>query len=274
MLAAVKAAAEGAAGHFEHYRFREAVVEVMNLARAANKYFNDAEPWKTAKTDRDRCETTLHVCVQLVRSLAILMSPATPFSAGTILRMLNLPESGKDVTWDAAGEPAIPAGHRIGTPQILFTKIEDAMIEHETSSLGVPPSTPPVAPPSAPAVASPSAPPVAAPAVKETIAIADFQKLDLRVAKVVECDRVPKSEKLLRLQVEIGAERRQVVAGIAQHYAPEDLIGKLVVVVYNLAPAKLMGQESRGMVLAASDPSGTLVVITPSAEVASGSLVK
>jgi methionyl-tRNA synthetase len=207
--------------------------------------------------------------VQLVRSLAILMSPATPFSTARILQMLNLPETGKDVTWDGAVEPAVPAGHRIGTPQILFTKIEDAMIEHETSSLGVPPS-----PPSTPPVASPSTPPVAAPAVKEPVTIGDFQKLDLRVAKVVECDRVPKSEKLLRLQVEIGDERRQVVAGIAQHYAPEDLVGKLVVVVTNLVPAKLMGQESKGMVLAASDPSGKLVVITPSAEIASGSLVK
>jgi methionyl-tRNA synthetase len=278
MLTAVKTAAEGAAGHFEHYRFREAVVEVMNLARAANKYFNDAEPWKTAKTDRERCETTLHVCVQLVRSLAILMSPATPFSTVRILQMLNLPGTGKELTWDGAVEPAVPAGHRIGTPQILFTKIEDAMMEKETSSLGVPP-TPPSAPPvaaAAPPGVAPAASPasVPAPAVKEPVTIGDFQKLDLRVAKVVECDRVPKSEKLLRLQVEIGGERRQVVAGIAQHYAPEELIGKLVVVVYNLVPAKLMGQESKGMVLAASDPSGKLVVVTPSAEIATGGVVK
>ena len=171
--------------------------------------------------------------------------------------MHRLPE--RDLAAGECGEPALAAGHRLGTPEILFPKIEDEMIEQELSRLGVPGQPDP---------ASPAAP------AKEQIAIGDFQKVDLRVAKVLACERVPKSDKLLKLQVDAGGEQRQVVAGIGQQYAPEDLVGKLVVVVFNLQPAKLMGQESRGMLLAASDGGGKLVVIAPSADIAPGSAVK
>lgn len=259
MLATAGRMAGSAAACFEHYRFREGVIEVMNLARAANKYFNDAEPWKTAKIDRERCEATIHVCVQLVRSLAILMAPVTPFASERIWKMLNLPGSVHDAGWDNAAAPGVPAGHALGTPEILFVKIDDAMIEQELKNLGTPDSSPPPAP---------AVPP------KETISIGDFQKVDLRVARVLTCERVPKSEKLLKLQVDAGGEQRQIVAGIAQHYAPEQLVGKSVVIVFNLQPAKLMGQESKGMLLAASDTGGNLVVITPSAEISPGSVVK
>jgi methionyl-tRNA synthetase len=259
MLSAASRMANTAGEHFEHYRFREGVIEVMNLARAANKYFNDAAPWKTATTDRERCETTIHVCVQLVRSLAILMAPVTPSSSERIWKMLNLPESVNDEPWDKAAQPVVPAGHALGTPEILFVKIEDAIIEHELKNLGTPAVPPPASP---------------APPAKETITIGDFQKVDLRVAKVLSCERVPKSEKLLKLQVDVGGEQRQIVAGIAQHCTPEQLIGMSVVVVFNLQPAKLMGQESRGMLLAASDGTGKLVVLSPSAEISPGSVVK
>ena len=242
---------------FERYHFREGVLEIMNLARAANKYFNDSEPWKTAKADIDRCGTTINTSLRVARALAILASPVIPSSSEKIWKMLNLPGEAARQSWDDAAGTGIPSGHRLGTPEILFTKIEDDVIEAELRNLTQPPSPPPPAEPA-----------------KQSVTMEDFKRIDLRVARVVEAENVPKSQKLLKLQVEIGGERRQVVAGIAQHYKPEELIGKSIVVVYNLQPAKLMGQESQGMLLAASDSSGKLVFITPSAEIQSGSVVK
>ena len=246
------------AEQFEQYRFREGVLEIMNLARAANKYFNDSEPWKTAKSDPDRCAATINTSLRVARALAVLASPVIPFSCEKIWKMLNLPGEAAQQSWDAASNPDIPSGHQLGTTEILFTKIEDEVIEAELKTLG---QTAPVA-----------APPTEA--AKETISLADFKKIDLRVARVAAAEAVPKSKKLLKLQVEIGAEKRQVVAGIAEHYKPEELIGKSIVVVYNLQPAKLMGQESQRMLLAASDGSGKLVFITPSGEIPTGSVVK
>jgi methionyl-tRNA synthetase len=148
----------------------------------------------------------------------------------------------------------------LGKAEILFQKIEDKTIEEEMKSLGTAPAAPEAAAPAVPA--------------KPAIAYDDFARIDLRVAKVVAAEKVPKSEKLLKLQVEVGPEKRQIVAGIAKHYTPEDLIGKSVVVVFNLQPAKLMGQESQGMLLAASDTEGHLYVLSPSGEIQSGSIVK
>jgi methionyl-tRNA synthetase len=252
-----------AAGAFmEGYHFRDALTEVMNLSRAANKYFNDSEPWKTAKGDPARCATAINVCTQVARTLAILTSPFIPATADRLWQMLNLGGGIAKQSWDAAGDAVVPDGHVLGTPGILVVKIEDEVIDAELGRL----AQLTAAAPGAPA-------PVQDPA-KPTITFDDFKKVDLRVGRIVAAERVPKSEKLLKLQVDIGTERRQVVAGIAQHYAPDDLIGKSIVVVYNLAPAKLMGQESQGMLLAASDASGKLVVISPSADIASGATVK
>jgi methionyl-tRNA synthetase len=250
----------GAAGAlYDRYRFRDGLMEVMNLARAANKYFNDSEPWKTAKSDRGRCGTTINVSIQIARALALLMHPVIPSSCDRIWRMLNLDGQVGGQSWDSASGPAVPDGHRLGTPEILFNKIEDSVIEKELNALGTTPA----------ASAVPQTP--AAPTL---IGIDDFKKIDLRVARVLEAERVPKSDRLLKLQVEIGAERRQILAGIARQYAPEDLLGKSVVVVFNLQPATLMGQESQGMLLAASDADGKLVVIAPTAEISSGAVVK
>jgi methionyl-tRNA synthetase len=244
--------------YYERYRFRDGLMEVMNLARAANKYFNDSEPWKTAQSDRQQCATTINISLQLVRSLAVLMSPVIPFSCEKVWRMLNLQGAAAEQRWDSASEPALPGGHALGTAEILFTKIEDSVIESELNKLGTSAEAPPA---SAPA-AAPSA-----------ITIDDFKKVNLRVAKVLECEQVPKSDKLLKLQVEVGTEKRQIIAGIARHYKPEELVGKQVVVVFNLKPAKLMGHESQGMLLAASDNNGRLVYIAPSAEIDSGSVI-
>ena len=262
LLAALRKAPALVAERFEHYHFRDGVNEMMNLARAANKYFNDSEPWKTAKSDRARCATTINLSVQVARALAILSSPVVPDAARTIWKMLNLEGSPEQQAWESGAECVIAAGHRLGTPEILFTKIEDATIEKELSMLGQPADGTPPAPAPAPAES----------AVVATID--DFKKLDLRVAKILAAEAVPKSKKLIKIEVEVGSERRTIVAGIAQHYQPEALIGQSVIVVYNLQPATLMGQESRGMVLAASDESGKLLLIGPKGDIGSGSKVR
>jgi len=256
MLRKMHSTPASASDYFEHYRFRDGLTEIMNLARAANKYFNDSEPWKTAKSDPGRCAATINTSIQVARSLAILMSPIIPFASERIWTMLNLPGQISDNSWDSAGESKISAEHTLGKTEILFAKIEDSAIEKEISKLGQPPSAD------------------ESKRGKDLIAIEDFGKLDLRVARVIACEKIPKSDKLLKLQVEVGQEQRQILAGVAKHYAPEDLIGKSVIVVFNLKPARLMGQESQGMLLAASDESGKLVYITPSGDVANGAVVK
>ena len=262
----------GAAGDcYERFRFREGLLEIMNLARAANKYFNDSEPWKTVKTDPARCATTINICLQVVRALGVLMSPVIPAAAERIQRMLGLAGEAARSSWNGAGEPSLPAGHRLGSPEILFTKIEDDMIERvEGGDAG---ARPPGAV-QAPAPAAAAAPVAAAPQTDGRITIDDVRRLDLRVGKVLRAEPVPKSEKLLKLQVEIAGEPRQIVAGIARHYRPEEITGKLVVVVANLLPAVLMKEESQGMLLAASDAEGRLVIVSPESAIATGAQVK
>jgi methionyl-tRNA synthetase len=262
MLETLRATPGAAGDHFEQYRFKDGLMEIMNLARAANKYFNDSEPWKSAKEDPGKCGTTISISLQVVRALAVLMAPVIPSTSEKIWTLLNLSGTVHRQHWESSVLTEIPPGRKIGTPQILIQKIEDAVIESELAGL-------PRQPAAEPAVA-------AAPMVPEkpNISIEDFARVDLRIARVLSCEPVPKSTKLLKLQVEVGSERRQVVAGVAQHYRPEDLVGKTIVVVFNLQPAKLMGQESQGMLLAASDAAGKLVVLTPAGEIGSGSVVK
>ncbi len=262
MLGRLASAPDTVSVPFEKYRFRDGVTVMMDLARAANKYFNDSEPWKTAKSDPARCATTIHISIQIARTLAVLSSPVIPFAAEKIWRMLNLDGMASALSWESAGDSSIPAGHALGVPEILFTKIEDSVIEEELRGLGQVPAGQIAVAPQAVSEVLPS------------VSIDDFKKIDLRVAKIVAAEAVPKSKKLLKLQVEVGLERRQIVAGVAQHYTPEQLVGKSVVVVFNLQPAVLMGQESRGMLLAGSDDEGHLCVISPGGDLASGSKVK
>lgn len=259
MCEVLKQAPGTVGGLIERYRFREATLEAMNVARFANKYFNDSEPWKTLKSDRDRCGTAIHLCVQVVRSLAILMEPLVPFTANRIWSMLNERGTIRDAGWESAAELPLPEGHKLGKPEILVNKIEDKQIEDVVHFLEYGKDGPP---------------PTKSANVKPFIPIEDFKKVDLRLGRVISAERVPKSDKLLKLQVEIGAERKQIIAGIAQHYSADQMVGKMVVVVANLQPAKLMGQESQGMLLAASDSDGKLSVVTVDGELASGSAVK
>ncbi len=246
LLNQLKVVPKTAGDYFEHYRFRDGTLEVMNLARFANKYFNDSEPWKTLKANPERCVTTINLCLQVTRSLAVLIEPVMPFAATNLWKILNLPGTPSEVGWLSAETPSLKSGHILGSPTILFSKIEDVLIQKYINNLPM----------------------------KHIITFEDFQKIDLRVAKVLAAEKVPKSEKLVKLQISIGSEERQIVAGIAQHYTPEQLIGKKIVVVANLAPAKLLGEESRGMLLAASNDSGNLAIITIEKDIDEGSVVK
>lgn len=234
----------------ERYKIKDAVFEMMGLAREGNKYFNDSEPWKSVKTDKAKCATTLNICLQAIYTLAEMFSPVIPFTSDKIFAMLGKEKTG----WFESGKTNLEAGHQLNKPQILFTKIEDKVIDEQINKLGVPEGE--------------------AVEPDEEITIDDFMKVKLKVAKVLEAENIPKSKKLVKLQIEIGNEKRQLVAGIAECYKPEELIGKKIVVVANLKKAKLFGVESQGMLLAANDGAGLIKVIEVDDSVETGTQIK
>ena len=238
---------------FENYRIKEGVLEIMNLARTGNKYFNDSEPWKTVKSDKEKCGTALNICLQAIYTLAELFYPVIPFSSEKLFAMLNA----KPVNWSECGKNNLPEGHKLNQAEILFPKIEDEIIEKQIEKLQSTNSEQP-----------------ASIKADEKISYEDFMKTLLKVAEVIEAERVNKSEKLLKLKVKIGTEEKQVIAGIAKSYLPEEIIGKKVVIVANLKPAKLMGQVSEGMILAAENKEGKLEVLTIPDSVENGTRVK
>lgn len=247
---------------YRAFRFREAALETMNVARAANKYFNDSEPWKTRRDQPVRCATSINICVQVVRSLAVLFEPILPFTTEAVLGMLNAGDAPR--TWAGASDLAIASGTALGEPAILFAKVDDETVERQVAKLGN----------DAPEDGAPERIHVE---LKPEVTIDDVMKLDLRIATVIAAERVKKSEKLLKLQVRIGDLERQIVAGVGKRYQPEELVGRRIVVVANLKPAKLMGNESQGMLLAANSPEDapTLVsVMDDDAAVADGFIVR
>lgn len=229
---------------FEKYKIKDAVFEVMNLARAANKYFNDEQPWVSIKSDKERCGTTLNICINIINTLAEMFYPIIPFTSEKLFKILNT----KPGNWFESGKLNIIEGHLFNAPEILFTKIEDEKIEAQKVVEEV--------------VSEPK------------ITYDEFSKIDLRVAEILHAENVKKSEKLLKLNVKIGDTKRQIVAGIAKSYKPEELIGKKVVIVFNLQPAKLFGIDSEGMILAVEDEDGKLNVIEVNEKVKSGTKVK
>lgn len=242
----------------ENFRFRDAQKEAMNLARIGNKYLADSEPWKLIKTDAERVKTILNLSVQLVANLAIAFEPFLPFSSQRLRSMLNVGE----LEWDRLGATdLIAAGHHIGKPELLFEKIDDEVIDFQMKKLKEAERKN--------AEANYHANPV-----KADIAFEDFEKLDIRVGTVLECERVPKADKLLRFVIADGLENRTIVSGIAKHYKPEDLVGKQICFIANLPPRKLRGIESQGMILSAENFDGSLSVITTLSEVKPGSEVK
>lgn len=265
VLTLLAGAPQKIASAYESYKNREAVFETMNVARAGNKYFGDTEPWHTWKTDKQACANTIHVALQLCASLSILMEPVLPFTALTLRKMLNLTgvrsslpgESGQaGIGWDEAAHPMLEAGHVLGEAEILFSKIEDPVIAEQIARLEQAGQEEPAAESGALPFAE----------VKPEIAYDDFAKLDFRMGTVTHAEKVPKADKLLRLEIDLGFEQRQILSGIAQQMAPETLIGRRVVVVANLKPRKMRGLESQGMVLMAEDRDGALHLIQSSGE--------
>jgi len=255
MIELLENAPQKIASYFDNFKIKDGVNEIMNIARACNKYFNDSEPWKSIKNDQEKCATTLNICVQAIFTLAELFSPVIPFTSEKIFSMLNA----KPVEWENAGKMNLQIGHKLGKAEILFTKIEDKVIEEQINKLGV--------------VEENKEEEQITP-IKDEITIDDFAKIDLRVVEVLEAEKIEKSNKLLKLKVKLGNTVRQVVSGIAQHYEPKDLIGKKVILVANLKPAKLMGNDSYGMILAVDDGKGNLKVVEIDNSMPTGSLVK
>lgn len=243
--------------NLDHFKFREGLKDAMNIARIGNKYLADAEPWKLIKTDPDRTATILNIALQICANLAVVFEPFTPFMSEKLAAQLGL----KDLKWDMAGRfDLVPDGVEIGRPELLFEKIDDSVVEAQIKKLQdakeknlLEQWTPD--------------------AVKETVDFPTFEKLDIRVGKVVECEKVPKADKLLRFRIDDGMGGRTIVSGIAKFYDPADLVGKEVCFIANFAPRKLKGVESQGMILSAQDADGRLVVIGPTGEVRPGSSV-
>lgn len=272
VLEALKAFPERIGSSYEQFRMREAVQETMVLARVGNKYFNDAEPWHTRKTDPQACANTIHVALQLCASLSVLMDPLLPHSARRLREMLNLEgvvsstAEANDgmIGWDDAGQSLLAEGHTIGEPGILFEKIEDEQVEAQLNLLKQ--RSEESTETSTNMDDNPFAP------LKETISFDDFSKLDFRAGTVVKVEPHPNADKLLRVEVDLGFEQRQVLAGVRGHVEPDDLIGKQVIVVANLAPRTIRGLESRGMLLFAENRDGALIPVFTEGE--PGSTVK
>ena len=245
--------------NIENYRFREALRDAMNYARIGNKYLADTEPWKVVKTDPERVRTILNVALQITADLSVAIEPFLPFTAEKIRRMLAVESLG----WERLGEAELlPAGHRIGEPELLFEKIEDEAVEAQLRKLSETKAA------NAAAESKQQAEPQ-----KDTISFEDFQRMDIRVSTILEAQRVAKTKKLLRLTVDTGIDRREIVSGIAEHYAPEELVGKQVLVLVNLVPRELKGILSQGMILMAEDASGKLRLLQPDETTANGAVV-
>ena len=240
------------------FKFRDAQKEAMNLARIGNKYLADTEPWKLAKTDMERVGTILNISLQLVANLAIAFEPFLPFSSEKLRQMLNM----NHCDWSLLGSSELlSVGHELNKPELLFEKIEDATIEAQVQRLQDTKKANEEAN-------------YRANEIRPNIEFDDFMKLDIRVGTVLECTKVPKADKLLQFKIDDGLETRTIVSGIAQHYKPEELVGKQVCFIANLAPRKLKGIVSEGMILSAENNDGSLSVITPMREVKPGSEVK
>ena len=239
------------------FKFRDAQKEAMNLARIGNKYIADSEPWKVVKTDPERVKTIIYISLQLTANLAIAFEPFLPFSSEKLRKMLNM----ESFEWNRLGRTdLLQAGHRLAKPELLFEKIEDDVIEVQVQKL--------LDTKKANEEANYKAKPI-----RENIAFEDFQKLDIRVGTVLECTKVPKADKLLCFKIADGLENRTIVSGISKFYKPEELVGKQVCFIANLAPRKLKGIESQGMILSALNYDESLSVITVDREVKPGSEV-
>ncbi|MCK5029483.1 MAG: methionine--tRNA ligase subunit beta, partial [Bacteroidales bacterium] len=242
----------------ESFRFREAVKVAMDLARLGNKYLADTEPWKVIKTDEERVKTIMNIAIQITAALSIIMEPFLPFTCEKLRTFLNI----EKLNWDLAGDSdLIQVGHTINKASLLFDKIEDEEIEKQIQKL----------------MDSKKANEIenkVVEAAKENITYDEFVKMDIRVGTILEAERVPKTDKLIKLKIDTGIDQRTVVSGIAIDHKPEDIIGKQVSVLVNLEPRKIRGIESQGMILMAEDATGKLNFVVPDDKTSNGSGIK
>ena len=251
-LAAVKAYPDVIASSIERYRFREASQELINLARLGNKYLADEEPWKLVKTDEARTKTIMFVALQIASALATLSEPFLPFTANKLKTILNITSGDVENSWTdiSSKNVLLPTGHKIGKAELLFSKIEDEAIQAQLDKL--------IASKLSNEAANKKVEPQ-----KETISYEDFSKLDMRVGTILEAEKMPKANKLLVLKIDTGIDVRTIVSGIAESFTPEEIIGKRVTVLVNLAPRTLRGVESQGMILMTESEDGKLVFVNP-----------
>ncbi|MBE6232657.1 MAG: methionine--tRNA ligase [Bacteroidales bacterium] len=282
--------------YLDGYKFREALKEAMNIARLGNKYLTDTEPWKVAKTDMDRTASILNVSLQICASLAVAFEPFLPFSSEKLRDILNIGIAagtdhrageqgavseniyktsegaalhtgrtfdGISLSWDDLGKASLlPAGHRLNQPELLFSKIEDEVVDAQIARLeAIRAEREAAAKAAEAAVVTPQ---------KDECTFDDFQKMDIRTATVLEAERVPKTDKLLKLTIDTGIDKRVIVSGIAEHYSPEDMVGKQICILANLAPRKIRGIESKGMILMARQNDGRMRFITPAETLCNG----
>jgi len=260
-LTELKAYPEVLESSIERYRFREALNEMMNVARLGNKYLADEEPWKLIKENPERVKTQMYVALQIAAALSSLCEPFLPFTSQKLNRILNLNQG--DISWKNISETSdlIKSGHTIGQAELLFDKIEDEQIQKQLDKLEA-------------TKKENTAQNTQVTPQKEETTFDDFMKMDLRVGTILEAEKMPKADKLLVLKVDTGIDVRTVVSGIAEHFSPEEVIGKRVTILANLAPRKLRGVESQGMILMTNDKDGKLVFLNPDKDgVENGALI-
>ena len=270
-MAQIKPIKEAIEDNIEHYKFREALKEAMNLARIGNKYISDTEPWKVAKTDLDRTASILYTSLQICGHLAIAFAPFLPFSSAKLEQMLCL----DCLSWEVLGHSEIlPAGHQIAPAQLLFSKIEDAQIDAQIEKLKATKAAhEAAAKASDPAATADAAASVAPAAAKAECVFEDFEKMDIRTATVLEAEKVPNTDKLLHLKIDTGLDTRELVSGIAQYYTPEEMVGKQICILANLKPRKIKGIVSQGMILMAQQPDGKMRIVSPEERLANGATI-
>ena len=245
--------------NIEHYHFREALKDAMAYSRIGNKYLADTEPWKVVKTDPERVKTILNIALQITANTAIAIEPFMPFSAEKMLKMLAVDKFG----WEQLGSmELLAAGHAIGDAELLFEKIEDDVIQTQLDKLEASRKA---------KLAAEAAQNVTA--QKAEVSFDDFQKMDIRVSTILAAEKVAKTKKLLKLTIDTGIDKRTIVSGIAEYYTPEQLVGRQVLVLANLAPREIKGIESRGMILMAEDALGRLVLVQPEDKTMSGAMI-
>ena len=271
MIAEFESAKNKVADSIENYKFRDSLFEVIDLARKGNKYLQEKEPWKKQAGEgtegQMQIDNCLHICLQLTANLSILINPFLPFTSKKMLHMMKVVE--KMLEWENAGKlNLLKTGYSLREPQLLFRKIEDAEVASQIEKLKSG-----LIKPEAPKEENKSNSTVAAPVTKSEIKFDDFAKLDFRVGQILSATKVEKADKLLKLEIDLGFEKRTILSGIAMHFKPEDIINKQVVVVANLAPRKMRGVDSQGMILMAEDGEGKLHFVSPESVITNGASV-